>query len=715
MYRKENATMNDRDDRILDACLAEVLGGQHPPDLSDRILQMLATRATSEPTADASSSPRPARPMPLIIDNGRTPHTTAASTSAWKRPAWLAVAASLLALLVGYSLLRAWRPGEVRNQVVEKSQPKAVAPLPSPDRAPREKPVERTEDAIAAEPQPQMPSKQQPAAPPQVPLPGSIAKSEPVAVVRPETSEPARQVASASRTDAEIVEEINTLVRARWSEEGLRPAVAATEGEWCRRVYLDIVGRLPTLEESNRFLAERGQHKRARLIERLLTSDTGVEEYARNWTNIWTALLIGRTSQPGSLVNREGMQQYLRRSLLRNKSYDEFVAELISADGGNTPGMEDFNGAVNFVLDNLQENAVPATAKTARLFLGMQVQCTQCHNHPFNDWKQDQFWELNSFYRQAKAQSQRASQAPTTRLVDVDFAGEGEVYWEMRNGLMKVSYPTFVDGKKINPSGSVANVNRRDELARLVARSQEMPRAIVNRLWAHFLGYGFTRPVDDMGPHNPPSHPELLDLLAREFVNCGFDLKRLISWIAQCEPYALSSRVPAATLKDRLDEPMAGTVPLFSYFYVRQMRPEELYESLLTFAGQREAGSFEERQRVKSEWLRQFTGSYGTEENDEYTTFNGSITQTLMMFNGELMRDATRVDRSSFLRSVLAGEDKPNVKIGQLFLAALGRRPTGGELQRANQLWLDRKQDAAAALQDIWWAVLNSNEFIMNH
>jgi hypothetical protein len=126
-------------------------------------------------------------------------------------------------------------------------------------------------------------------------------------------------------------------------------------------------------------------------------------------------------------------------------------------------------------------------------------------------------------------------------------------------------------------------------------------------------------------------------------------------------------------------------------------------------------GSYEEKERAKTDWLRQFTGSYGTEENDEYTTFNGSITQTLMMFNGELMRDATRVDHSSFLRSVLVSNDKPNVKISQLFLAALGRRPSGAELQMANQLWLDRKQDSAAALQDIWWAVLNSNEFIMNH
>src|SRR6185503_8758799 len=114
---------------------------------------------------------------------------------------------------------------------------------------------------------------------------------------------------------------------------------------------------------------------------------------ARHWATIWTNLLIGRSggTQPGSLVNREGLEQYLRRALVHNKPYNKTVFELLSADGSNTPGTADFNGAVNFLLDNLQENATTATAKTAQLFLGQQIQCTQCHNHPFNnEWQQNQ-------------------------------------------------------------------------------------------------------------------------------------------------------------------------------------------------------------------------------------------------------------------------------------------------------------------------------------
>lgn len=732
--------MTDRDDRILDACLEEVLGEQSPPDLSDRILNTLATRAGN--AASARLPGEAPRPVPVPLRESVSPVSApSASRSAWQKPAWItaAVAAGLLIAVAGYSQWRGKANRHAERELVQQphKRPAESAPRHDGDRAPEhaprnpQPPASRPDESMIAAPgsaaKPPKPVTPLPDAH-SAPRPGAVVTSPPVVETPAEPPEtprhaPSPRVASGSRSDAEIIAEINGLVRARWTVEGIKPAVAASESEWCRRVYLDIVGRVPTLEETTGYLAQRGPRKRTRLIDRLMNSDTGVEEYARNWTNIWSSLLIGRTSQPGGAVNREGMQQYLRRSLLRNKPYDEMVAELISAEGVNTPGAEGFNGAVNFVLGNLDVNCVPITAKTARLFLGVQVQCTQCHNHPFNDYRQDQFWEFNSFFRQAKAEPiRRDGKLVATRLVDVDFAGESgrgideaEVFWEMRNGTMKASYPTFIDGTRIGPSGAVGKVNRRDELARFVVRSPEMPRALVNRLWGHFLGYGFTRTVDDMGPHNPPSHPALLDLLAREFASHGFDLKRLVSWIALSEPYALSSRMSASTLKDRKDEPAAGALPLFSYFYARQMRPEDLYESLLVLAGNREEGDLARRQRAKNQWLEQFSSSYETEENDEYTTFNGSITQTLMMFNGELMRATTRVDQSTLLRSIIQSEEKPTAKITQLFLAALARRPSNTELQMAHQLWLDRQHDGAAALQDLWWALLNSNEFIMNH
>ena len=409
---------------------------------------------------------------------------------------------------------------------------------------------------------------------------------------------------------------------------------------------------------------------------------------------------------------------------------------MLTATGANTPGASDFNGAVNYLLDNLQENATPATAKTARIFLGVQVQCTQCRNHPLYEAKQNQLWELNAFFRQAQAVASTENGANITRLVDNDFAGEGntpreaEIYYELRNGLLKTAYPVFLTGEQISPSGLVSDVNRRRELASLVTDSSLFRKAIVNRLWAHFLGFGFTRPVDDMGPHNAPSHPELLEQLASAFGQSGHDYKRLLKWITLSEAYGLSSR----TTHETADEPELGGVALFSRFYSRQMRPEELYESLLvaTHASPEKAvgmaalnqASYSERERDKNRWLQQFAISLDTDENDEASTYDGTISQTLVMWNGDMIRKATSGDRGTFLNEIAqaaqgqgaASANSPNPNVVQdLFVAALGRNPSKAEVNQARELWRRRNGNAEAALQDIWWALLNSNEFILNH
>jgi len=555
--------------------------------------------------------------------------------------------------------------------------------------------------------------------------------SESVVDSRPSATRPARPQRGdfvVSSDDGAVIGIINHFIRVRWEEAGVTPAAQAPDAEWCRRVYLDVIGRIPTIYEMRQFLTDRSPNRRANLVNRLLESDEYAEEYARNWSNVWENLLIGR-SNDNELINRDGLRQYLRRTFVNNKAFDQFATELLTATGSNRPGDPDFNGAVNFLLDNLQESATPATAKAARLFLGVQVQCTQCHNHPFYEAKQNQFWELNAFFRQAKAVSTRDAGEVVARLVDEDFAGEGntpaeaEIYYELRNGLMKAAYPVFLTGEQIPPSGRVSDVNRRRELAALVTSSDLFRRAIVNRTWAHFLGYGFTKPIDDMGPHNAASHPELLEQLASAFGQGGFDYKRLIKWIVLSEPYGLSSRAT----KDTIDQPEAGNVPLFSRFYIRQMRPEELYESLLVAthsapdAATYSTGeqSLAELEREKNRWLQQFTIAFDTDENDEATTFDGTITQTLAMWNGELVRKATSGRQGTFLHEVAQNvrrADTAGQKVLQdLFLAALGRNPKAAELNQAQELLRRRGGDVTAALQDIWWALLNSNEFILNH
>jgi hypothetical protein len=507
------------------------------------------------------------------------------------------------------------------------------------------------------------------------------------------------------------------------------PSPEAPDNEWCRRVYLDVLGRIPTVGELEKFLSDRSRSRRADLVDRLLSSGEYVEEYARNWTTIWTNILIGRPKpdreEQRDLVDREGMQQYLRRSFVENKPYDKLVYELISATGSNKPGEQDYNGAVNFLLDNLQENAATATAKTARYFLGLQVQCTQCHNHPFNEWKQDQFWGMNAFFRQTKAlRRMQGRQVASVRLDNEDFAGEGnpsdpreaEIYYELRNGTMEVAYPTFVDGTRINPSGYADEVNRRQELARLTIGSEYLGRAIVNRTWAHFLGYGFTKPIDDLGPHNAPSHPELLDRLGKQFAAGGHDLRRLMRWIVLSEPYALSSKFGGRLAKNKGDDPTLGVKPLFSHFYIRQMQAEQLYESLLVATeAHKTQGGYEEQERTKAQWLSQFTLAFGTDEGDETTTFNGTIPQALMMFNGEMIQRATSAEPGSFLHKIATGKLKNPARVDHLYMAALARKPTGNEMKIAGSLLAARGGDLTAALQDLWWALLNSSEVILNH
>ncbi len=517
------------------------------------------------------------------------------------------------------------------------------------------------------------------------------------------------------------VERINELVAQTWADYSLTPSVDATEGEWCRRVYLDLLGRIPSISELQEYVEDKSSSKKERLVQRLLFDDQYTGEYARNWTTIWTNLLIGRTggTQNNSMISRPGMQKYLRDSFARNKPYHQLVSELVTANGRVAPGSENFNGAANFLIDKVnEEQAAQATASTTKLFLGLQVQCTQCHNHPFNDWKQQKYWEMNAFFRQVKA-FRGATELEAPQLADQDFMGESgnpdeaDLFYELRNGLLKVAYPVFVDGTELPRSGYVNVVNRRAELAKMMVASPYFSKTIVNRMWANFLGYGFTKPVDDLGPHNIPSHPELLDYLAEEFTKSGYDLKKLASWIVLSRPYGLSSR---RTSNNEQDDPMLGGPPRFSHFYIRQMTAEQLYESLLVSSqAGRPSGSYEQQEELKGRWLRQFSTAFGNDEGGEATVFNGTIPQILMMFNGEMIRAATSGEKGTIIDELATNTKlKDPQKVEQLYLAGLARAPSKEELKTAQELLLARGGDVRQMLRDQWWIILNSGEFIFN-
>lgn len=508
-----------------------------------------------------------------------------------------------------------------------------------------------------------------------------------------------------------VVEAVNHFIKVGYEDNEITPSAAASDEEWVRRAYLDIIGRIPTLEEIKTYLQDDNPRKRGLLIDQLLDSP----DYVRNQTTIWTNNCIGRGTP--RRVSRRGMEKFFREAFAKNRPWDDVVVDIVTAEGH----FEE-NGAVNYTLAQLQmqDDAVQLTAKTTKLFLGMQVQCTQCHNHPFNNWQQAQFWEFNSFFRQVRKIDHRKTDPNTGRQVD-DYSEvvtrdfNGPVYFEKRSGLMQVAFPKYM-GKDVAPDA----FDRRKEFGKLLvaADNNETPliaKAFVNRMWGHFFGYGFTRPVDDMGPHNTPSHPEVLERLSAEFVKSEYDVKKLIRWITSTDAYGLTSQYGEDNL---VDDPGAGEVPLFSHMYVKSMQAEQLYDSLIVASNAHKSGrgGWEAQEQQRRRWMQQFVVAFDTDENDEATTFNGTIPQALMMMNSELIDKAVSVDRGSFLFETFSKPGSESNKMQDLYLAALGRRPTRSEANTAQRMIRSYgAQYKGKAYQDLFWALLNSNEFIFNH
>ena len=480
-----------------------------------------------------------------------------------------------------------------------------------------------------------------------------------------------------------------------------------------RRVYLDLIGRVPTVPEAEQFLADRQRdQKRQNLIDQLLDNSA----YVRNFTTKWTNLLIGRSSNP--MVDRDAFQKFLRLCFAANRPWNQIVAELISAEGNNSE-----NGATNFLIAHLNNDATPATAVASKLFLGRQVQCNQCHNNPFDESKQVAFWELNSFFQQTTSVPRQRRDPQTgrplyafTELVTQDAGGP--TYFETQTGLMRVAYPRF-NGHHVDPS---PDTNRRRELARLMTSGEQpqLAAAFVNRMWEHFLGAGFTRSVDDMGPHQPTSHPELLAALSEQFIRSGYDVKQLVRWICGSEAYHLSSRFSES---NQNDDPSLGELPAFSRMYVKSMTAEQTYDSFLTATKANQVGAVDwtQAERNRQQWLQQFVVAFHTDENDETMTFEGTVGNALSLMNGPLIDKALDVSAGSFLGEVIRQKSSENEKIRSLCLAALSRPPGPAELSSMRKLVRESAvhhgghSATPEAYQDLFWALLNSNEFALVH
>lgn len=725
--------MTDRDDPLIDSLLDELFQQKSPPDLTARILAQLPSQQNpahngapqpapiSAPVYDAALQATSPAPAADVTESGITRSELARRRTVWaRRRQWIAsvgMSLTLMALVAfGAWVIRSNQLEQDRLAQEQAGLPAVPQKVADPTNAESTKPIEKPAPTQMAG------NDQTPAVAPTAPVvdnqPQVAANNNP----KPNKLEAkptgpqiiAEPIPSLVKTDAQVVSEIDGSLAAAWKEAGVKPTDHATAEEWCRRVYLRLLGRIPSVEEIKHFASQRGRDRDEKLVDEILYGEAHRAELSQYWGSRLANTLIGRAAgmSDDSDVNRAAFEKYLGESVASGKSYDSLTRELLTASGSNQPGAADYNPAVNFLGSLLNQDATLATAKTCQVFLGRQAQCSQCHNHPWDAFDQRQYWQMNAFFRQSHSEKEKNS----FRVVDKDYAPpgdkpeEGFVYFERNNGVVDVAYPQFPGQQPIPKSGRVSDVNRRDYLAQYVVHSDMFAEATVNRMWQHFFGVGFTPLVDDMGQHNPPSHPELLQQLSGDFAASGFDLKRLMRWIALSDAFQLSSQ---STPEQIADQPYAGQ-PLFTHYYSRQMEAEQLYQSLEMVAQSRRTPAIIADPAARHQWLGQFAREMGDDEGSVENALNGSYAQSLEMMNGRLMEKATRLD-SGVLKSVINSNMSPGEKIDHLFLAALARKPNGRERKAIGQILTARQDELPAALQDVWWALLNSNEFLLDH
>lgn len=531
-----------------------------------------------------------------------------------------------------------------------------------------------------------------------------------------------------ARKDSDVVEMakyIDDKLEAGWKANKITHSHFISDHEFIRRASLDIIGRIASPEEIKKYMADPVDRRRSMLIDRLLKH----EDYARHWGNMWSNWLLTRAGDFGRGKYHEQMSLWLEDQFASNKPYDEIVTKLITAKGKNSE-----NGAVNFILAHVGEatpaarvkeegafEMVPITSRIARVFLGTQIQCAQCHGHPFSPGlKQEMFWGINAFLRQVRPEGMprrmaRGMAPPDLTLSDNPNVNEdANVFFELRNGKVKMWHAEFLPannkdrGERLDASKK--GIERREELAKYLTKHPMFAKAIVNRMWGLFYGRGFVNPIDDFNDNNLPADPELLDELASRFKHYNYDLHKLIRWMTHSKAYHLS--YVANPTNDRPEHEA-----LFSRMVMKSLTPEQLFESLMTATRAEQAENAKDKKELRDRWLGSLITNFGDDEGNE-VNFNGTIVQALMMMNGKEINDAiSRPSKGSVSEAISTSRSNEQV-ITKLYLIALNREPSKLEIKNVMskmRMSPGIRDSARAQYEDLFWALLNSNEFLLNH
>lgn len=478
--------------------------------------------------------------------------------------------------------------------------------------------------------------------------------------------------------------EIDQFIAERWQAERVRWASLSSDEQFLRRVYLDLTGVTPTLDEVGA-LIKRGRPNRAAIIDQLLASP----RYADHWTTFWGDLLREETNIRGAAPF--AFRDYIRDSLKANKPFDQFVSELITAEGDTSQ-----NPAALFFMRH-DGDAEELTITLTQTFLGTQLKCAQCHDHKFEPWLQKDFEGMRDFWRGTRRQRIREETVNRPRggtvtvpIFEVTTRREGS--------------GRFLTGDEPELGGG------REALAAMMTdrRNPYFARVIVNRLWAKLMGAGLVEPVDEFSPANPPSHPELLDWLAIDFIENGYDLKRTLRLICNSRTYQLETTGGVVAGEQGLEKRLFQRMPL------KRLTAEQLHDSILTTTGLLGRDRWEPAvEQVYPPRAGSFLATFNAHDRQTIheRSSEATIQQALELMNGAFLNSAVRIGADHPLTAWMRETKDADVLIERLYWHTLTRAPTKAEEKLARQ-HLSSAGWSLDAWSDLHWALINTREYM---
>lgn len=484
---------------------------------------------------------------------------------------------------------------------------------------------------------------------------------------------------------------IDTHMHNKFKNLRIIPSELCTDEEFIRRVTLDVTGRLPTVDEYNAFLADVDPKKRDKLVDELLTR----KEFVEIWVMKWAELLTIRTTNQISYKSMLLYYTWLQERVANNVPMNVMVQELLGSNGGTFA-----NAATNYYQN--ETNTLKVAENVAQVFMGMRMQCAQCHNHPFDRWTMDDYYSFAAFFSQI---GRKRGEDP--REIIVFNSGSGEVRHPVGNRVMA---PKFLGGE----TPDVAGKDRRQVMANWLA-SDENPffsQNLSNIVWAHFFGKGIIQEVDDVRISNPPVNKELLDALSQKLREYNYDFKKLVRDICTSRTYQLSTKTNETNEKDTTN---------FSHATLRRMRAEVLLDAItqVTTTSNKFPGLPSGARAVQianGNTSTYFLTTFGRAKRETVCScevkMEPNLSQALHMLNGDTVN--AKVTQGGLVATRL-GEEVPHEKIvEEIYIRCLTRKPTEKELTNLMEL-VSQEENKQQALEDVFWALLNSREFVFNH